>query len=69
MQGYRGRCAIQTSHPSLWFLVVSSLGFEISYVWTSSTEYASVMDYIFPHTCFVPQFKHAKGVDIVMGDI
>ena len=49
--------------------VASSLGFEISFTWTSSKEYASAMDHLFPHTWFGPQFKHAKGVDIVMGDI
>ena len=27
------------------------------------------MDSIFPQTWFGPQFKHAKGVEIVMGDI
>ena len=68
-RGYLGICAIHTSHPSLWFFVASSLGFEISSAWTSSTEYASAMDSIFPQTRFGPQFKHAKGVDIVMGDI
>ena len=29
-RGYRGRCAIHTSHPSLWFFVASSLVFELS---------------------------------------
>ena len=68
-QGYRGRCAIHISHPSLWFSVASLLGFEISSAWKSSTEYASAMDSIFRQTWFGPQFKHAKGVDIFMGDI
>ena len=27
------------------------------------------MAYIFPHTHFGPQFKHSKGVDIIMGGI
>ena len=35
----------------------------------ASTEYASAMDSIFPQTWFGTQFKHAKGVEIVMGDI
>ena len=68
-QGYRGRCAIHTSHSSLWFLVDSSLGFEISSAWTSSTYFASAVASIFPQTLFGPQFKHAKGVDIFMGYI
>ena len=68
-RGYQGRYAIHTYQTSLWFFVASSLGFEIHSAWTSSTEYASAMVYIFPHTWFGPQLKHAKGVDIVMGDI
>ena len=47
----------------------SSLGFNIYSAWTSNTEFASSMDYLFPHNRFGPNFKHAKGVDIVMGDI
>ena len=66
---YRGRCAIHTSHPSLWFFVASLLGFEMSSAWTSIVEYASDMAYLFPHTWFGPQLKHAKGVDMVMGYI
>ena len=68
-RGYQGRCAIHTSHPLLWFFVASSLGFEISSMWTSSTDYASDMASLFPQTWFVPKSKHAKGVDIVMVDI
>ena len=68
-RGYRGICAIHKYHPSLWFFVASSLGFEISSAWTSSTEYALVMASILPQTWFGTQFKHAKGFDIVMGDI
>ena len=66
---YRGRCAITTSQSSLCFFVASSLGFKISSVWTSNTNFGSSMDSSFPHTLFGHKFKHAKGVDIVMGDI
>ena len=59
------------SHIPLFIIVfvASSLRFEISYAWKSSREYASDMASLFPQTWFVPQFKHAKGVDGVMGDI
>ena len=67
-QGHQGRFDIHTYHPLLCFFV-SSLGFEISFALTSSTKYASAMASILPQTWFGPQFKHAKGVDIVMGDI
>ena len=67
--GYWGRCAILTSHSSIWFLVASSLGFEIASAWKSNTEFASDMTSIFPKTRFGYQLKHAKGVDILMGDI
>ena len=60
---YRGRCAIHTSQSSLCFFVASTLGFKIS------TDFGSSMDSSFPHTLFGHKFKHAKGVDIVMGDI
>ena len=68
-RGYRGICAIHTSHPSLCFFVASSLGFLISSAWTSSTYYDSDMTSLFPQTWFGPQFKHAKGMEIFMGDI
>ena len=68
-RGYRGRCAIHKYHSSLWFFVASSLGFEIYSAWTSITEYASDMDSIYPPNWFGPQFRHSKGVDIVMGEI
>ena len=67
--GYQGRCAIHTSQLPLWFIVTSSLGFEISSAWKSSTEYASAMNPIFHQNRFVPQFKHTKGMEIVMGYI
>ena len=51
------------------FFVASSLRFEIYSAWTSSTEYDSDMASIFPQTWFGTQFKHAKGLEIVMGDI
>ena len=55
------------THPTLHYsFFSSSLGFEISYAWTSSTYYASDMAYLFPRTWFGPHFKHAKGVDIVI---
>ena len=68
-RGYRGRCAIHKHQSSLWFFVASSLGFEIYSAWTSNIEFASYMSTISPRTHFGPKFKHAKGVDIVMGDI
>ena len=69
MQGYLGRCAIHTSHPSILFFVDSSSGFEIYSAWTSSTEYASSMSSLLPQTWSGPQLKHAKGVEIVLGDM
>ena len=74
-QGYLPRrryiriCVIHTYHPSLCFFVASSLGFEISSAWTSSTEYSSAIASIFPQNWFGPKLKHAKGMDIVMVDI
>ena len=56
------------SQSSLWIFVAFSLGFEIYSAWKSNTEFDSSIASILPHTRFVPQFKHYKGVDIAMGD-
>ena len=41
----------------------------MSSAWTSSTDYASAMDSLFPRTSSGLQFKDAKGVYIFMRDI
>ena len=68
-RGYQERCAMHISQSSLWIFVAFSLGFEIYSAWKSNTEFDLSVASLFPHTHFGPQFKHAKGLDIVMGDI
>ena len=60
---------IHTSMPSSFFFAASTLGFNISSAWTSSIEFASYMASLSPWTSFGTKFKHAKAVEIGMGDM
>ena len=62
---------VPLKHPTLHSGFSSLLQWGLKYLplWTSSPDFTSAMSSISPYTRFGPQFKHARGVDIAMGDI